>query len=319
MKCSRFILSMIVLVGALGGCAGHAAEWVRHEPFTSDDLHNGCFADARHGWIITHATGIIFATADGGGAWRQAGRVQPVYLESISFPDAHHGWLGGEHGALFRTEDAAETWTEVMMPGDSCSFGVVHFFDERCGLAAGTDGAHRSAAVFVTDDAGRTWRPGAVATGARGLTDALARSESGTVLIGGIGAILRSTDRGLTWSDAALGAGDVVRGLAFAGDTAAWAVGHKGLVLRSTDDGRAWRETPRFTSNRLRDVKFIDARSGFIVGDRDREPVALWQTTDGGETWTAVEGAFPDLHRIIPAAGRIWLIGDGGAIFSSPL
>lgn len=59
------------------------------------------------------------------------------------------------------------------------------------------------------------------------------------------------------------------------------------LVARTADGGADWvvilRDPEEF---RLRDVDFVDARRGWVVGG----PVSagmIWATADGGTTWTA--------------------------------
>ncbi len=311
-----------VLLCVLGGCSDPARcfgyrYWDRHEPFTDDDLHNGCFIDEDHGWVITHSTGRVFTTTDGGREWREVGRVEPLYLESICFADREHGWICGETNVVFATEDGGETWMEKPVSDDELELGVIYAFDEERVLVAGTDAAKKCSVIRMTDDGGRIWVLSAGGEGARMLTDAAARSESGILLVGGVKAILRSSDDGASWVEATGEIKGVVRGLCFADENAAWAVGHNGLILRSDDGGESWRESTRFTKNRLRDVAFADEWWGCIVGDRNEDPASVWETKDGGETWIpASPGVSEDIHRIVRSPAGIFLIGDGGAFYS---
>lgn len=61
------------------------------------------------------------------------------------------------------------------------------------------------------------------------------------VAVGEQGHIIVSDDEGGTWSHAEVPVSLMLTGVAFAGDTKAWAVGHDGVVLASDDRGDRWR------------------------------------------------------------------------------
>lgn len=315
MLSGRYIAVLGLVMHALAGCSIPGSQWDRQRPFAADDLHQGWFIDDEHGWIITHSTGKVFSTEDAAETWRQVGSVEPIYLESIAFADSEHGWMCGEKNAIFKTEDGGRNWIEMPLSNEPLGLGVVHFVSEDIGFVAGSAGPPRTALVLLTEDGGLTWHDCSEGLAARWLSDAFARNEDGVLLVGGLRAIVRSVDQGRTWTDAVGEIGGMVRGLAFADKTTAWAVGHNGLVMRSDDAGRSWQALPPFTENRLRDVEFINDREGFIVGDGNEEPVSLWTTLDAGKTWKPAAGDFPDLHRIVLSPSYVYLVGDTGAVY----
>jgi photosystem II stability/assembly factor-like uncharacterized protein len=82
--------------------------------------------------------------------------------------------------------------------------------------------------------------------------------------------------------------------------TSGWMVGDAGLCLETRDGGRTWTPKPLGTQATLRSVRFLNDRSGFIVGDGDPDSpkpkghvvmgrqmtsgTVLW-TSDGGVSW----------------------------------
>src|SRR5581483_9596508 len=64
-------------------------------------------------------------------------------------------------------------------------------------------------------------------------------------------------------------AGKTLRSVAAAAARTAWIVGEQGLCLRSTDAGKTWTTGPRETTATLRSVRFVNEKTGFIVGDGD--------------------------------------------------
>jgi photosystem II stability/assembly factor-like uncharacterized protein len=70
-------------------------------------------------------------------------------------------------------------------------------------------------------------------------------------------------------------------GVARAGD-ALVGVGLHGLIQRSTDNGNSWQQVPSPVSSDFVQVRFSDARNGWIVG---HDSVVL-HSSDGGASWT---------------------------------
>jgi photosystem II stability/assembly factor-like uncharacterized protein len=60
-------------------------------------------------------------------------------------------------------------------------------------------------------------------------------------------------------------------------------VGILGGIFNTTDGGATWTAQTSGTSVTLQDVDFVDATTGWAVGD-DGE---ILNTTDGGATWVA--------------------------------
>jgi photosystem II stability/assembly factor-like uncharacterized protein len=95
-------------------------------------------------------------------------------------------------------------------------------------------------------------------------------------------------------------AGKTLHGIASLDGTTGWMVGDAGLCLQTKDGGRTWKLRPLGTQATLRSVRFLNEKSGIIVGDGDPEspkPTGhvvmgrqmysglLLRTSDGGETW----------------------------------
>jgi len=93
---------------------------------------------------------------------------------------------------------------------------------------------------------------------------------------------LSSDDGGVHWTFAPLK--EVPLSLFFVGDQQGWIVGDK-AIWHSDDGGRAWRKLADL-ENAVR-LYFLDNQHGFAVCEEKK----VYETTDGGKQWNAVEAA----------------------------
>jgi len=157
-------------------------------PFSKEQLEDGyglsgrtwlAFVDSQHGWeILDIATnsanpsaGEMLRTTDGGKTWEPTKDVPTS--DHFIFTTRTDGWIaGGKDHELFVTRDAGESWQKVSLtkpsgvgPDTGIEYGLPVFENERHGFlptryAVGPLlGPDLSTVVlFVTDDAGRSWK-----------------------------------------------------------------------------------------------------------------------------------------------------------------
>ena len=200
-------------------------------------------------WAGTRAVavgdrGVVLLSDDGGARWRQARSVPVSFtLTSVSFADAQHGWAVGHGGSVIVTRDGGETWRvqRVVTTEDRPLFSV-HFFDAHSGVAVGL-----WSLVLVTSDGGETWqeRPLQPMPGARKADLNLLGLFAGTdgVLFAAAerGQVLRSDDRGATWTYLSTGYSGSLWCCAVLADGALLVGGQRGTLLRSEDHGQTWK------------------------------------------------------------------------------
>jgi photosystem II stability/assembly factor-like uncharacterized protein len=204
---------------------------------------------------------------------------------------------------VLASKDGGETWAlqrkDVQV--DRPLFAV-HFFDARNGVAVGL-----WSLVLTTSDGGASWReivlPPAEGTKKADLNllGLFADGRGRVFAAAERGMVLRSDDRGATWTYAATGfKGSFWTGLALPGGVLL-AGGLRGALYRSADDGRSW--------TRL-DTGSKSSITAMAAYERDVLAVGLdglvLRSTDGGTTFaTEVR---PDraalTSAIVAAAGR---------------
>lgn len=283
-------------------------------------MHNVFFTGNSVGWIVTHQSGTILHTNDGGESWHIQAQKDSISFEDIYFLNERRGWVSAERGLLFKTTDGGETWSKHKISTDDAWIYGIYFHDKHNGLAVGLREKGPSPVFLKTKTGGAEWID---------ITSKVPDSfyeptffiDDQQGYVAGGKKIIHTTDSGMSWetqfSDTTSNpkCREAIRGLAFASEKAGWAVGHCGLVL-STRDGEKWERHEKFTTNRLRSTAFLNESEGYIVGDSNNEPGILYYTQDGGQTWATILNGTADLHRIELTKEKIWVVGDYGTILS---
>jgi photosystem II stability/assembly factor-like uncharacterized protein len=140
-------------------------------------------------------------------------------------------------------------------------------------------------------------------------------SASTGLIVGGNGTILLTSNRGVTWMEAASGSDVALDGVDFIDATYAVAVGANGTILRSGDGGLTWDTQTSGTTQNLSDVHFNDALNGWTVGYRG----TVLGTADGGSSWiNCSSDTTLSLNAVVfTDAQKGYAVGNQGALLQS--
>src|SRR5215510_14768314 len=150
-----------------------------------------------------------------------------------------------------------------------------------------------SGAIYLSPDGGTSWRQVRKSSGRAVLALAFDPARPGTLLAGTRGeGIWRTVDTGLSWQTQPGTEARTVRAFAFLSGTAL-AGGDEGIL--GSRDGRAWSSVglPQVRISALTVLPPSNAAAnGTVVAGGDAtqgtEPLPLFSSTDGGQTWAAV-------------------------------
>ncbi|MBK9438555.1 MAG: hypothetical protein IPN51_11370 [Chloracidobacterium sp.] len=250
--------------------------WTPFPKFTSDNLVEIHFSEAKVGWILcqrdiysrgSNAVSYLRKTIDGGLTWENVefengGRER---VAKLLFDGKGSAIAVGEGGIFYRLSEDGKSWKRsissikyLLLGGD--------FVDGAFGAIVGAAGT-----VMFTDDYGVTW-------------------QNAT--------LLGKKDAKFT-------------AVFFAEQKYGWAVGSGGAIIASTGGGRLWRAQASGVDADLTDVFFTSNRDGWAVGDRG----TIIRTTNGGGQWT-LENSHTDhrLERVYFYKDKGWAVGFGGVI-----
>lgn len=296
---------------------------------TEDALHDVYFTSAETGWIVCdrnlyakraegETRSYLLQTKDGGASWT---RVQPtaavvlstkpnakpdadldVRLSRVVFADAERGWVFGEAGALFATQDGGATWARQRIPTRHLLLGGA-FLDARQGWLVGA-----GATALLTGDGGATWRSGYFETEEMRGTPSVGATTGSAQNVSALASPASAAIARAPKLDARLNA------VSFIDARRGWAVGARGQIFVTTNGGRLWRAQNSGVAADLADVKFFDALEGWAAGTNG----TLLHTLDGGAHWrTEPSGTTHPLERLAFAGrARGWVVGFGGTILA---
>lgn len=229
-------------------------------------------------------------------------------LTAVHFVDAQRGWAVGHWGAILVTTDGGQTWAVQRMDleQDRPLFAV-HFSDAMHGVAVGL-----WSLVLVTDDGGRHWREVAIeaAPGARradlNLLALFADRDGRLYATAEQGKLLRSDDRGQTWSyldtgyRGSLWSGAVMR------DGSLLVGGQRGSLWRSADGGASWQAVD---SGGKGSITAIAVQGDEVAAVGLDGHVAY--SGDGGRSFSAApRDDRLTLTAALPAGAGRWLFGS---------
>jgi photosystem II stability/assembly factor-like uncharacterized protein len=336
--------SALALGAAVWTVAAAAATWQLQATGTAERLRAVSAVSENVAWASGNK-GTVLRTEDSGAHWT----LLPVPgAEGLDFRDidatsertAYILSIGpGDESRIYKTTDAGKTWgLQYTNPDAKAFYDAIAFWDERNGIAVG-DPVDGRFTILRTADGGHTWALTPEADRPRALPGDGMFAASGTCLIvqgrtnawigtgGSVQArVLRTTDRGATWSEAAtpivagtssagifsIAFSDALHGIIVGGDYRKEREPSDNVALTS-DGGRTWAAAGG--------VKLRGFRSGavFVPGSRGREVIAVGpagtdRSLDGGRTWSPLGDVGFHAVSVDRSGKSVWAVGERGSI-----
>ncbi|HCK98665.1 MAG TPA: hypothetical protein DHW42_00970 [Candidatus Marinimicrobia bacterium] len=261
--------------------------------FLGEDLDgNIAFADENKGVVIADGTGgNTWYTTDGGSTWNyvSVAGLFPIGTSSTRIYDVEMigstVLIGGYYYTTFISTDGGANYTLGNVPVNYGyeRFSSVNMVDAQTFFASGTDGV-----TYASTDGGANWTELLTGTGQQTVFVDFADANTGYI-IGYYGMFMKTTDGGASFTPLLDWPQVSFWGLAFPEtDKIVLSTYAGGELATSTDGGATWDYPSNLATEvteNLYECEFFDANTGLAGGGYG----TLIRTTDGGDTWTAIE------------------------------
>ena len=269
--------------------------------------------------ILLASYGGIFKSTDGGETWQEKLAPDDEEIEAFSFINETTGYALGQLSRIYKTNNAGETWVNTNLLPD---YFVSNVMDK--GIAFGSE--HTGIVVCWDNITWLDMQASSYDTPVQTITthhlrDAAFTNDT-TIVAVGSNLIAKSNTNGRTWSfQAPVQGGDYYFEVQFIDENTGFSVGEnfapnipKGVIIKTIDGGNNW-ELNFAIEQELRDVHFVNADTGYVVGTGG----TIYKTTNGGDDWVAkTSGVDVNLHSVFFTDTETgYACGIGGTIIQT--
>ncbi|MBK7230087.1 MAG: T9SS type A sorting domain-containing protein [Ignavibacteriales bacterium] len=224
------------------------------------------------------------------------------------------GWAGGNEGCIIKTTNGGLDWNYYSI-GTKYTVHAIHFVDLLKGWAVlYTFIPSMKSYIIATSDGGLNWYYQYNIQNET-LHNIFFYDENFGWAIGSGGVLLRTFNGGTNWQELYI-SDEWAWGLYFINSNTGWVGdGTSGYIKKTTDGGLTWDFYFTPTQSRIFGIKFIDASTGWAVGDNG----VILNTNNGGINWnlqySGTSLRLRDVDFIDENIG--WAVGMNGVILHS--
>ena len=283
--------------------------------------------DKGSGNLYLAAAGKVYQSTDGGTNWIDIDyNLSNITIEDLIVDGNGNLYLSTYLFKIYKLTSGSQTWSDVSngLPGSSPDV-----------LAVGSDGSTIYVGtywngIYKTTDGGTSWTSAndglpqghgveAIVTKTANTVYAISADQSGSF------GIFKSTDGGVSWSP--LNSGFTPsqlsqnRNLAVTDDGIVYTGGYYRGIFRSSDGGVTWSDInnakyhPQLVGSLAVDLKSGTVYAGTKLPGIGPDPTAMgvFQSTDGGTTWTEINQGMTQESMMITDL----VVDSNGALYSS--
>lgn len=222
--------------------------------------------------------------------WNTTTTSVSAILNALYFTKEDIGYAVGGVGNILKTTDGGNTWV-AKTSGTTNNLKAVQFIDDSLGFACGGDWG--SGCVFLkTENAGDTWIPQNPSMNVTQTLNHIYFINKDTGFVAGgnefnnnLGFVLKTVNRGLSWSVAFSDSNDLVRHVFFVDQQTGYLSTKNGKIHKTINGGITWSVLYNNAAYSFNKLIFYTPLHGVAIANASGT-VYLFQTSNGGLSWT---------------------------------
>ncbi|MCU0413208.1 MAG: YCF48-related protein [Ignavibacteriaceae bacterium] len=231
--------------------------------------------------------------------WTRIQSPTDQYLRTLCFLDSLKGWVAGDSGMIFYTDDGGKNWQQQQI-GSNYTIMDLFFLNDSVGWGVAWEEVFSGRAygtyILKTSDAGQTWFADRYSEDAVFLKSIYFLDTLNGFMGGYPGNFLRTTDGGINWEYAIIDSGffsyfppiHFIFLNEFYGFACGGIIDIQGVVWRTTNGGESW-ESQAVGPEPIHSIHFFDSLNVIGVGGDYEYGASMIQSTNAGETWNYQE------------------------------
>jgi photosystem II stability/assembly factor-like uncharacterized protein len=263
-------------------------------------------------------TFLFFSRIDSPAQWVPLNVNSNSNFIDVQFLNDSVGFVSGSTGAILKTIDYGQNWTNTNNTGHPYNF-CLHFPSDSVGYALGQN------EFFKTTDQGANWfvLPNVSSHDKRNL---FFLNDSTGFFLSAYGVIHKTQDGGNNWSNNTTNCGGTIveEDVYFPNPSVGYFGGWYGTCAsRTNDGGSSWQTLTNNLLYIIKSIYFPTPSTGFMTGWNSAQTSGIEKTIDSGNTWVllnSIVGSITSIYCIdtnvcyaVGPAGTIVKTTDGGS------
>ncbi len=249
-----------------------------------EELMNRDFSDIQFldskGWIVG-TKGTILQTENGGKTW-QLNKWGNFNFNAIYMISPAKGFIASDSGIILKTENSGKDWQIVNTGDDSVTYLSIAF-NQNTGIITGTNGK-----ILYSGNYGETWTTRTINEAKQkkkisSLNTVFFADKNEVWIAGNEGLILKSTDKGLTWSQNKFKEYNFYS-MVFLNKHEGYIAGESGTIIRTINGGETWR-SEKLPTNRINKM-LLSEKETWAVGNGG----TIQHTSNNAYKWSGKSG-----------------------------